>query len=96
MSSSLLNIPKMHPDPDVLLKLVRATMPFGKFKGQKIVRLPVFYLEWLARDGFKNDTLGQYLSTMYEIKINGIEKILEPYIRQAAAEERGKSASPSW
>lgn len=78
----------MQPDPNFLLKLVRAKMPFGKYKDRLIVDLPVHYLEFLAREGFKNDTLGQYLSTIYEIKINGIEKVLEPIIREARDQDR--------
>lgn len=72
----------MQPDPNFILRLVRAKMPFGKYKDRYIVDIPVHYLEFLAREGFKNDTLGQFLSTMYEIKINGLEKILEPFIRE--------------
>lgn len=72
----------MQLDPNFILRLVRAKMPFGKYKDRYIVDIPVHYLEFLARDGFKDDTLGQYLSTMHEIKINGIEKVLEPFIRE--------------
>lgn len=53
-------------------------MPFGKYEGWYITDLPVHYLEWFSREGFPNGDLGQYLSTMYEVKINGIENILDP------------------
>lgn len=53
-------------------------MPFGQYEGRLITDLPVHYLEWFNRRGFPDGTLGQHLSTMHEIKINGLEYILEP------------------
>ncbi len=58
--------------------MVQSRMPFGKYEGWFITDLPVHYLEWFSREGFPNGDLGQYLSTMYEVKINGIENILDP------------------
>lgn len=68
-------------DRSFLIKMVQFKMPFGRYKGRYITNLPVHYLEWFSRQGFPEGQLGQYLSTMYEIKINGLEKILEPIIR---------------
>lgn len=65
-------------DSTFLIKLVQARMPFGKHEGWYITDLPVHYLEWFSREGFPNGDLGQYLSTMYEVKTNGIEKVLDP------------------
>ncbi len=65
-------------DSTFMIKLVQARMPFGKYQGRFITDLPVHYLEWFSREGFPNGDLGQYLSTMYEVKMNGIEKVLEP------------------
>lgn len=69
-------------DPTFLIKLVRAKMVFGKYKGWYITSLPVHYLEWFARKGFPNGELGQFLATMHEVKINGLESILEPIIKK--------------
>ena len=69
-------------DRTFLIKLVQARMPFGQYEGRYITDLPVHYLEWFAREGFPNGTLGQYLSTMYEIKTNGLNDILRPIIRE--------------
>lgn len=63
-------------DPDFLNKLIEAEMPFGKYKGRKITSLPVTYLEWFSREGFPAGNLGQFLATMYEIKINGLDDII--------------------
>lgn len=68
-------------DSTFLIKLVQAKMPFGRFKGRYITELPVSYLEWFSRKGFPRGDLGQYLSTMFEIKTNGLESILGPIIR---------------
>lgn len=72
----------MEFDRTFLVKLVHARMPFGRFKNRYITDLPVFYLEWLSRKGFPKGQLGQYLATMYEIKINGLEGLLKPIIKQ--------------
>lgn len=66
------------PDPQLLLELVSMKMPFGKYKGAVLCNLPVFYLEWFQRKGFPTGKLGMLLQTMYEIKINGLEYLLEP------------------
>ncbi|GAB5410544.1 MAG: DUF3820 family protein [Balneolaceae bacterium] len=65
-------------DSTFLIKMVQARMPFGKYEGWFITDLPIHYLEWFSREGFPKGDLGQYLSTMYEVKINGIEKVLDP------------------
>jgi len=65
-------------DSTFLIHLVQARMPFGKYEGRYITDLPVHYLEWFNREGFPSGQLGQFLSTMYEVKTNGIEEVLEP------------------
>jgi len=66
------------PDPNLLFELVKIEMPFGRYKGRLICNLPVSYLEWFAREGFPNGKLGMLLQTMYEIKLNGLEYLLDP------------------
>jgi len=51
-------------------------MPFGKYKDTLICDIPVYYLEWLKKKGFPPGKMGMMLSTTYEIKINGVGKIL--------------------
>ena len=58
--------------------LVRVKMPFGKYKDRLICDLPEYYLVWFKQQGFPKGKLGVLLETMYEIKANGLEKILEP------------------
>ena len=64
-------------NPEILIELVTKPMPFGKYKGTLYYRVPVNYLEWLNRKGFPPGKTGMLLSTLYEIKLNGLEFLLE-------------------
>jgi uncharacterized protein (DUF3820 family) len=64
-------------DSYILVELVSMKMPYGKYKGVVLRNLPVSYLEWFARKGFPAGKLGMQLSTMYEIKQNGLEYLLD-------------------
>lgn len=66
------------PDPELLMSLVTMKMPFGKYKDTVLCNLPVSYLEWFQREGWPKGKLGMLLATIYEIKINGLEKLLDP------------------
>ena len=65
-------------DPQLLKELVSMRMPFGKYKGTVLSSLPVSYLEWFNRKGFPPGKLGMLLQTMFEIKLNGLEYLLDP------------------
>lgn len=66
----------------VLNVITSMKMPFGKYKGRILCDLPVEYLEWFARKGFPPGNIGMLLSTVYEIKINGLEYLLTPLKRK--------------
>lgn len=68
----------MNFDSTILFDLVKMQMPFGRYKGTILCNLPISYLEWFNRKGFPQGKLGMQLQTMYEIKLNGLEKLLEP------------------
>jgi uncharacterized protein (DUF3820 family) len=68
----------MTVDSSILLELVRIPMPFGKYKGCLLCHLPIAYLEWFQKKGFPQGKLGILLQTLYEIKLNGLEYLLEP------------------
>jgi len=73
-----LDNPSLQPNPELLTELVKMKMPFGKYKDTILCDLPVSYLEWFHREGFPKGKLGMLLATIYEIKINGLEKLLWP------------------
>lgn len=62
----------------ILLELVKAQMPFGKYKGRKVVDLPEDYLLWFKQKGFPKGKLGEQLALMFEIRSNGLEYLLKP------------------
>jgi hypothetical protein len=66
------------PDPTLLLKIARTPMPFGKYKGLPLVDLPEPYVVWFAQKGLPEGELGELLKMLYEIKVNGLEYLLDP------------------
>lgn len=69
-------------DSNILRELVFVKMPFGKYKGKTLCDLPISYLEWFASKGFPQGKLGMQLSTIYEIKLNGLDHLLDKIKKQ--------------
>ena len=69
-------IPELRPE--ILKEICETEMPFGKYKGTVLVDLPINYLEWFQRQGMPPGKLGMQLSTIYEIKMNGLMDLLTP------------------
>ena len=69
-------------NPEMLERLVRVQMPYGKYKGRVIADLPGNYLNWFAREGFPKGELGRLLALMHEIDHNGLSSLLEPLRRR--------------
>ncbi len=65
-----------------LKELLTTTMPFGKYKGRLLIRLPEPYLVWFSKQGFPAGKLGHQLRIIHEIKINGLETMLEPLAKE--------------
>ncbi|PSJ47605.1 hypothetical protein C7H85_01875 [Zobellella endophytica] len=63
-----------------LLSIVRQPMPFGKYKGMALLRLPMAYLCWLERKGWPAGSLGERLALVYELKLNGLDQGLYPLL----------------
>lgn len=70
----------MIPDPTILKQAVNQEMPFGKYAGRKLLHLPEPYLVWFSQQGFPSGKLGEQLALMHEIKVNGLETMLEPLL----------------
>jgi len=72
----------MLPNQDALISAINQTMPFGKYAGRKLLQLPEPYLVWFNSKGFPEGKLGEQLALIYEIKLNGLEKIMQPLLEQ--------------
>jgi len=57
-------------------------MPFGKFEGTRLIDLPEPYVVWFKQQGFPRGKLGQQMALIYEIKANGLEKLIRPLLEQ--------------
>ncbi len=64
--------------PEILKEICEVKMPFGKYEGTILADLPISYLEWFHRKGMPKGKLGMQLSTIYEIKLNGLMDLLIP------------------
>ncbi len=64
-------------EQEQLKELAQARMPFGKYKGLRLVDLPEPYVVWFSRKGFPKGKLGDMLRIVYEIKVNGLEYLFK-------------------
>ncbi len=69
---------KLTPNPEVLLKIARMRMPFGKYKDRLLIDLPEPYVIWFSQKGFPEGQLGEMLRIVYEVKLNGLEYLFKP------------------
>tara|TARA_R110002073_G_scaffold159955_2_gene315414 strand:+ start:15701 stop:15931 length:231 start_codon:yes stop_codon:yes gene_type:complete len=59
-----------------LIKLANTKMPYGKYKGRYMIDLPEYYVVWYRNKGFPKGQIGEMLSTVYELKVNGLEELV--------------------
>lgn len=71
------NIPTSEIQKEFLLKLVKTKMPFGKYKDHLLIDLPEYYLTWFRQKGFPKGNLGIQMQTVYEMKANGLDDVLQ-------------------
>jgi len=64
-------------NPSSLIKLKTTKMPYGKYKGLTLIDLPEPYVVWYYDNGLPKGELGQLLSELYEIKVNGLESLIK-------------------
>lgn len=67
-------------DEKLLQQAISQKMPFGKYAGRYLLELPEPYLVWFHSKGFPEGKLGQQLALMYEVKLNGLEGMLQPLL----------------
>lgn len=78
------------PDEELLLELCRYRMPFGKYEGQLLLKLPEAYLAWFARKGMPSGKLGMMLETALVVRQNGLDQLVAPLLARAEDEERSR------
>ncbi|MEO1031656.1 DUF3820 family protein [Winogradskyella sp.] len=67
----------MELDKNALIELAHYKMPFGKYKGEYLVDIPEYYYTWFKQKGFPEGKLGRMMLQMYDIKINGLEDMIQ-------------------
>ncbi len=67
----------MEPNKEALIELAHYKMPFGKYKGEYLIDIPEYYYTWFKQNGFPKGKLGDMMTQMYEIKINGLDGIIQ-------------------
>lgn len=74
-------------DHNQLIEMAWYKMPFGAHKGKLLSELPESYYIWFKRQGFPTGKLGNYMQSIYDMKVNGIEGILRE-IRKNTVNDR--------
>ncbi len=67
---------EIKPVYKALIGLAHAKMYFGKYKDYFLSEIPEYYLIWYRQKGFPEGKLGDQLSQVTEMKVNGMEQIL--------------------
>lgn len=78
----------MNEQHEYLIKLANTRMPFGKYAGRLLIDLPEPYVVWFAKQGYPEGEIGELLASLYEIKANGLEKLLRPLVGESAEGHR--------
>ena len=66
----------IQPDKNFLIKLAHMKMPYGKYEGRYLIDLPEYYVVWYHNKGFPKGKLGEMLTQVYELKLNGLEYLI--------------------
>jgi hypothetical protein len=61
---------------DSLKHLIESRMPFGKYKGWRLVHLPEPYVVWFRNQGLPRGRLGQDLQEIYDLYQAGLAPLL--------------------
>jgi uncharacterized protein (DUF3820 family) len=64
-------------DKQFLLDLAHTKMPYGKYKDRFLIDLPEHYIVWYHAKGFPKGKLGMMLGLIYELKLNGLEHLIQ-------------------
>jgi uncharacterized protein (DUF3820 family) len=70
-------------EPRMLIDLARMEMPFGRYRGRRLIDLPEPYVVWFRKQGLPEGRLGLLMGLLYEIKANGLEHLVRPLAEPA-------------
>ncbi|EMW0871502.1 hypothetical protein CI665_007070 [Klebsiella quasipneumoniae subsp. similipneumoniae] len=66
-------------DKAQLFEIANTEMPFGKYKGRRLIDVPEEYLLWFARkDQFPAGNLGELMALTLLIKSEGLSELVQP------------------
>lgn len=69
-------------EKEQLVEIANTEMPFGKYKGRRLIDLPEEYLLWFARkDEFPAERLGELMAITLLIKTEGLTQLVQPLKR---------------
>ena len=69
-------------EKEQLVEIANTEMPFGKYKGRRLIDLPEEYLLWFARkDEFPAGRLGELMAIALLIKTEGRTQLVQPLKR---------------
>ena len=71
-----------------LIRIANDRMPFGRYQGSRLIDLPEEYLLWFVDRGFPAGRLGELMRLTLEIRINGLEQLIEPLKEGSADPDR--------
>lgn len=69
-------------EKEQLVEIANTVMPFGKYKGRRLIDVPEEYLLWFARkDEFPAGKLGELMQITLLIKTEGLSQLVQPLKR---------------
>ncbi|SIQ99840.1 hypothetical protein SAMN05920897_12215 [Alkalispirochaeta americana] len=95
-------IPGLEVDPDSLVRLANARMPFGRYQGELLLDVPLEYVLWFANrlpermsseGGDPSPGTARWLAVQFaaihSFRFNGLEGLLRPLVEEG---QEGDSA----
>lgn len=69
-------------EKEQLVEIANTVMPFGKYKGRRLIDVPEEYLLWFARkDEFPPGKFGELMQITLLIKTEGLTQLVQPLKR---------------
>ena len=66
-------------DKERLIEIANTEMPFGKYKGRRLIDVPEEYLLWFAhKEQFPAGHLGELMALTLLIKTEGLTQLVQP------------------